>query len=176
MPGLKNNGPDCLSRFPVKSDKNEKATGFEEVEFASINSVDTDSLVVSWETVKEETEKDPVLQDLIRMICTNPSENKNEWRNCMDFYKFRRELSVEDGVILYGCRLVIPQSLQSKVLEFLHKAHQGVTGMGAQARRSIWWPYISRDIDEKRESCKKCDVISPSQRNLPPERLREPEF
>ena len=41
-------------------------------------------------------------------------------------YIKKGELSVLDGVIFYGNRILIPGSLRQEVLVILHKAHQGV--------------------------------------------------
>ena len=41
-----------------------------------------------------------------------------------DFYRVRSDLSTIGPVVLVGDRVSIPSSLQSKVLEVLHSAHQ----------------------------------------------------
>ena len=41
------------------------------------------------------------------------------------------ELSVQDGFVLWGGRVVIPKSLQGKILEELHREHLGVAKMKA---------------------------------------------
>ena len=44
------------------------------------------------------------------------------------------EFSVEDGLLMRGCRIVIPQSLQQEILTKLHMAHQGITKCHDRAR------------------------------------------
>ena len=57
------------------------------------------------------------------------------------------ELSVLDGVIFYGNRILIPGSLRQEVLVILHKAHQGVEGMYHAAQHSVMWPGLYRDLE-----------------------------
>ena len=51
---------------------------------------------------------------------------------------------------MYGSRIVIPASLRREVLECLHAAHQGVSGMKARASNSVYWPGIAADIASRR--------------------------
>lgn len=44
------------------------------------------------------------------------------------------ECSLQDGCIFYGIRIVIPWSLQVRVLDERHEAHTGVVKMKAIAR------------------------------------------
>ena len=39
-----------------------------------------------------------------------------------------------------GCRVVIPEKLQQKVLDELHRGHPGVVRMKMQAQNHVWWP------------------------------------
>ena len=65
-------------------------------------------------------------------------------------------------------RIVIPQGLRQEILDVLHSAHQGVSGMLARAQTSVFWPGISRDIESKREHCGVWHRNAPSQAKLPP--------
>ena len=55
----------------------------------------------------------------------------------------KAHLTAQAPVILYKERVVIPQSLRSKVLELLHSSNGGVTSMTSRAGVSIWWPRIT---------------------------------
>ena len=66
------------------------------------------------------------------------------------FWSIREKLNVHDGVVLYMDRIVIPQGLRKHVLDHLHSAHQGVTGMLARAEATMYWSGISVDIKSKR--------------------------
>ena len=69
---------------------------------------------------------------------------------------------------MLGNRVLIPPTLRQEVLDSLHSAHQGVTGMGNRARASVFWPGISSSLQETRDSCEPCDRMAPSQPFQPP--------
>ena len=51
-------------------------------------------------------------------------------------YKSRRyELSVQDGVLLWGSRIVVPPRMRNCVLDELHKTHQGIVKIKGPASR-----------------------------------------
>ena len=45
------------------------------------------------------------------------------------FERYREGLSVPDETVMYHSRVMVPVSLQEKVLEGLNVAHQGMEGM-----------------------------------------------
>lgn len=63
---------------------------------------------------------------------------------------------VENGLLFKGCRLVIPKSLQSDILEKLHTAHQGRAKCRERAKQSVWWPGLSAQLQQKVDKCDIC--------------------
>ena len=63
------------------------------------------------------------------------------------------ELSVQDGCVLWGSGIVVPERAQHQVLEELHVCHPGMTRMKAIARSIVWWPGIDQDIESKVRGC-----------------------
>ena len=47
------------------------------------------------------------------------------------------EISVENGLLMRGCRIVIPSELQQEMLNKIHDGHLGITKCRARARQSI---------------------------------------
>ena len=74
------------------------------------------------------------------------------------------ELSVLDGCILWGARVVIPPQSQQAVLQEFHTAHPGMTRMKALARMYVWWPGLDTEIEE---SVCLCDEFQLNQSNPP---------
>ena len=72
------------------------------------------------------------------------------------YYELRNELTVHQGCILWGMRVVIPNKLQDRVLEELHDGHLGVVKMKALARSYVWWPNISGQLEELAKACSGC--------------------
>ena len=72
------------------------------------------------------------------------------------FQDRKDELSVLDGCVLWGCRVVIPSRGRVKVLEVLHEGHPGITKMKGLARSVVWWPGLDEDLKKRVKSCATC--------------------
>lgn len=58
------------------------------------------------------------------------------------------ELSVFQGCVMWGSRVVIPPQGQSTVLQELHEGHPGMTRMKVLATMYVWWPQIYKYIEQ----------------------------
>lgn len=65
-------------------------------------------------------------------------------------------------MLFKGQRVVIPKTLQSTVLEELHKTHVGITKMKQLACCYCIWKGIDRDIERIVKSCQNCAEIKTS--------------
>ena len=45
------------------------------------------------------------------------------------YYNKRNEVTVEDGIILWGLRVIVPEQPRNKVLKQLHQNHPGIPRM-----------------------------------------------
>ena len=88
--------------------------------------------------------------------CKNSSEELNP------YFTKRTELSIEDGCILWGARVVVPPQGRSKVLTELHEAHPGESRMKALARSYVWWPGTDQEIVKKSKKLRQMSVKSES--------------
>ena len=105
--------------------------------------------------IKEWTKRDPVLSQVRNSILEGrPTTNGSKELN--PYLTKRMELSVEDGHVLRGARVVVPPQGRSKVLTELHEAHPSESRMKALARNYVWWPRLDQDILNKVKSCEKC--------------------
>ena len=76
--------------------------------------------------IKEETTKDEVLLSLRAIITQGWPDTRSKCpAHLHAYWNYRDELTVADGIILKGTRILIPKRLQSAVLQQLHYAHQG---------------------------------------------------
>lgn len=77
----------------------------------------------------------------------------------LPFFKRKNELSVDSGILLWGMRVVIPESLRSTVLKEIHEQHMGICKMKALARGYVWWPKLDSDLESVAKACATCDSL-----------------
>ena len=70
-------------------------------------------------------------------------------------------LSIDDGLVVYGCRLAIPAPMRKDVLSILHASQQGKERTKQRARQIVYWPGLDNDIVNITCNCQ------PRQRELP---------
>ena len=132
---------------------------------------------ITWTRLRDHTAKDLVMKMLCDQISNGfPPDKKLLRIELREFWQHRDSLSQVDGVPLFKDRVIIPKSLRDEVLETLHSAHQGVTGMNERAQSSVWWPGITPQIKERRDKCRNCTEHTPSQPSAPPQTLPQPEY
>ena len=74
-----------------------------------------------------------------------------------EYRRFRDELSIHDGCILRGARVVVPTKGRSALINLLHSSHSGVVKMKALARSYIWWPGLDIQIEGVTKQCYQCE-------------------
>ena len=124
------------------------------------------STCVSALHIKDWTTKDPLLSKVRRFIQLGWPNNVTEVP-CKPYFSRKGELSVLDGCILWGTRVVIPPPGRQPLLKELHQAHPGVTKMKALARSYIWWPNMDTDIETLVKTCTECQESQPSPPTAP---------
>ena len=55
----------------------------------------------------------------------------------------REELTVEDGLIFKGTRIVIPTKQWEAILKLIHEGHLGLYKCKLQAKETVYWPGLN---------------------------------
>ncbi|CAB3986270.1 Hypothetical predicted protein [Paramuricea clavata] len=63
------------------------------------------------------------------------------------YWCYRDEISIENGILMKGKRIIIPSTLQVEIVGKLHAAHQGAEKTKLRARTSVFWRKMNEDID-----------------------------
>ena len=92
------------------------------------------------------------------------------------FWNFRDELPIESGIILKGHKILIPSSMQCKILELNHQGHLGMEKFINCASNHVYWIVIFNDIRQPVEKCAICQKTGTSNRKLPPTVSEAPPF
>lgn len=121
------------------------------------------ALPVTVDRLQMATRRDPILSKVLQYTRTRWPLHVPEPLN--PFLRRKEELSVENGCILWGTRVIIPSSLCSQVQDQLHQDHCGIARMKAIARSYLWWPGLDQDLETVAKSCQQCCVT----KGTPPE-------
>ena len=89
--------------------------------------------------IRKETEADPVLDQLQGIITAGwPDSIKDLPLVIRSYWPCRDEPSVNNGIIMKGSRIIIPETQQKIILDQLHYSHQGVEKTCLQARDAVY--------------------------------------
>ena len=107
--------------------------------------------------IRKHTEEDHELQELIKVILTGWPEDKSQVPNsAVPYYNVRGELTVQNGVIFRGERVVTLKSLSRDMLQRIHASHLGIDGCKRRARECLYWPRMSSEV---KDYVQQCDVF-----------------
>ena len=118
--------------------------------------------------IQEATGKEPTLNELKETIYNGWPDTQSEIATHLrEFWAYREELSVYNGIIHKGERVFIPRPLRPKILANLHTGHLGITKTQLRAKKDVFWPNINKDIERMCKDCDVCREHQPSQQHQP---------
>ena len=118
--------------------------------------------------LREMTATDPVLECLRDITIAGwPADIKQVPTDIRQYWNFRDEITVYDGLLLKGGRIIIPERLREDMLKRLHQGHMGITKTVMRAKTAIFWPGINKDIEKLCKHCPTCDENKPAQQKEP---------
>ena len=82
-------------------------------------------------------------------ISQTPGSVQPYWNN-------RAELTVQDGLLLKNSRIVIPSCMRLEILDKIHAGHQGIVKCRERAKSSVWWPSLSKQLEDIVRTCTIC--------------------
>ena len=150
---------DALSRLPSGDDINfnREESGEDMDMMCTIKVLSLQIQPVDTNILRQESQKDPVISTVMRYVREGwPSKNTETNDKVNKFRKLSDSLSTCHGCLIHGSRVVIPQSLQSKVLDLLHLGHLGMGRMKQLARTAVYWPGIDAAIEVASQRCDSC--------------------
>ena len=106
---------DCLSRLPIQCEKSNE--GVDKAKL--INLLQIESLPMDVDQVRKATLNGPMLSRVLQFVMTGWPEKPIAPEITQHFNK-RHEITVEDGCLLWGIRVIIPKQLRERVLHELH--------------------------------------------------------
>ena len=161
--GGKVNTADSLSRLPSKSNCSSGIVCENYVKFVyDTNMLDLQAVTLS--VMSRETRRDDTLSKLVAQIQSGKWSHSEKFK---PFSTIRQELSVYEGEILRGNRILVPPSLRKKVLKLSHEAHQGMLKTKQFLRSRFYWPGMDEVVETMIKNCQACTIAQPLNRYTP---------
>ncbi len=168
--GVLHNAPDALSRSPISDPLPHEMLAERDfndnpaptiAEIRVISSEQQES--VRLQDLRKLAGQDHEYQQLHHYVLNGFPEHRNQLPDeCKRYWHIRSQLALDDDLIVYGCRLVIPSKMRLVVLSQLHESHQGCVRTKQRARLVVYWPGVDNDIENTILACQQCLEHLPS--------------
>lgn len=105
------------------------------------------NLPVTLQDIRNEAKNDEFINEAKAKIA-----EKNE--------QISASFSLCNNVRLYNERVVIPKTLQKRILKDFHRGHPGKNRMKSLMRSYVYWKNMNQDISQMVEICKGCNLAA----------------
>ncbi|XP_062611303.1 uncharacterized protein K02A2.6-like [Saccostrea cucullata] len=157
IPGPKN-AADALSRLNQNQACRIHHIADEYAHFIADNAVPK---ALTIEEVRQKTSEDRELVGIMRRIETGHGRLDPKIRTV------EAELSVVDGIVLRGSRIILPKCLRRQTIQLAHEGHQGIVRTKQRLREKVWWPGIDTEAERFVRTCQQCQLLSNNNRPEP---------
>jgi len=153
VPGNKLYVADLLSRqcTPTKSQEDESMLDV-------VHSVH--EVTVNLNTVNQyikATDEDEALSKVMQFYQEGwPSKVLPNNHELMHYFSKRNDLTVQDGLVYFNERLIVPPSMRRYTLQTLHETHLGFNKLKLKAQELVYWPGLISDLKTLIDSCATC--------------------
>ncbi|XP_060854871.1 uncharacterized protein K02A2.6-like [Metopolophium dirhodum] len=109
---------DLLSRNYLDEEENEQEIEgvIHAIEYKNINVTE----------IAKETENDEILKSVVKMFTEGWPKDKKQVPECIRHYwRLKENISMDQGILYYDSRIVIPSKLKLAVLKLIHEGHNG---------------------------------------------------
>ena len=105
--------------------------------------------------IEKSMSEDPALQELKKLVMRGWPKYKTQTPiSVRQYWPMRDELNLREDLIFRGDRIII--------IIIIHESHLGMEKCKTCASQVIFWPGMSREIEEKVEKCGICLTFRPS--------------
>jgi len=120
------------------------------------------------EQIKTETAADESLQCLLRVVGDGwPDQKSATLMSIREYWPFRDEITMQDGIVFKACRVIIPKSMRKKMLNRIHSSHQGAEACLRKAKEVLFWPNMKHEVRDAISKCSVCNEYLAAQQTAP---------
>ena len=81
-----------------------------------------------------------------------------------EYKRIAREIGADGNLIVRGKTIVVPRgedgALRQKIMDIAHEGHPGMSQLKAKLRDSVFWPGITKDVEERFRPCLACQATT----------------
>ena len=114
---------DAISRLPLNDSERDEVPLPTEVVFL-LQTLDYSP--ITSEQIWIMTRRDLVLSKILYYVTTGAWPTNGVDTNLSAYFNKQDEISIEQGCVLWGTRVIIPSRGRVRVLELLHESHPGI--------------------------------------------------
>ena len=164
IPGMTNQLADCLSHLGDQKD----AIKLPKLHVNQITK-QLPAMCDSLQQLRLATQADDELAILKHTIMLgSPKTIKQVPPELQPYWTFMEELTIEDGLILKGTRIVIPSKQCQAILKQIHKGHLGLNKCKCRAKETVYWPGMNTELENLVLNCEFCLKYSTAKHKLEP--------
>lgn len=149
------NAADFLSRLPINDKENvrEESIDIDYIKYFS----ESPDFLVDFKMVQKAILNDKFLKQIRSFVQSGYWPNKlKHTLEFQPYFKIRNEITVENDILLWNNRVIIPEVLRPRLLQQLHSSHLGIVKMKSLARNHFYWPGLNKDVENLANSCQNC--------------------
>lgn len=158
IPGANNTIADLLSRLPLKdkhvSELEKVSNRISEIHYTVI-----ENAALTQKHIANKSFSDLELQKVTSYVKRGWPELSSLPINLHTYHSKRDELQIEEGMLLWHDRIVVPTCLRKQILHRLHETHPGALTMKNIAKSTVWWPNCNKDIEDFVDACDTCQKL-----------------
>ena len=155
------NPADYVSRHPVGDPESHsyEVESEEDISFVARNATPK---AVTLSEVESATAKDSMLQAVMSAVksgCWHKASPNISLSELSRYEQVKEQLTCSDTVLLSKDRLVIPATLQERIVDIAHEGHLGIVKTKALLREKVWFPCMDNMVETKVKACLPCQVV-----------------
>jgi len=153
---------DTLSRAPIKAFTQEVTSDTELFMQSVVSALPATKDYL--DTYRTAQLKDNTCSRLMQFCDSGWPNHNNVKGDLRKYWQVRASLSVNDNILLYGSRIVVPEAMRVETLRKIHQGHQGFQKCRSRVSAAVWWPGIMKSLDDFIKACPECQQTLPAQR------------
>lgn len=152
---------DYLSRLPQETPEINQSEDTE----VSIRAVTIES-GISIEEIQNQTKQDTVLNQVFYYAHNKWPVKATISTKLRPYYMLRDDIYIDERILMYNGRIVIPSTMQNLILTKSHEGHPGIVRMKRQLRRLYWWPCMDKHVEQFVRYCQPCQDSAKSHKPI----------